>query len=146
VREEMRKGINAGFQVVDVRVTILEASCPDIGAGEISFQMAASRAFRDGCTKAGSKLLEPVMNMAVVTPDQFMGAITGDLHRRRGELRGMDESAGGKIIRAEVPLAEVFGYSTRLRSMSQGRATYSMEFSRYANVPPRVAAPVMSKD
>ena len=146
VREEMRKGIKAGFQVVDVRVTILEASCQDIGAGEISFQMAASRAFRDGCAKAGSKLLEPVMNMAVVTPDQFMGAITGDLHRRRGELRGMDESAGGKIIRAEVPLAEMFGYSTRLRSMSQGRATYSMEFSRYADVPLRVAAPVMSQD
>ena len=146
VREEMSRGINAGFQVVDVRVTIAEASCPDTGTAEMSFQIAASRAFREGCAKAGSRLLEPVMNIAVVTPDQSTGAITGDLQRRRGELRGMDESAGRKIIRAEVPLAEMFGYSTRLRSMSQGRATYSMEFSRYADVPLHAAALVMSKD
>ena len=112
----------------------------------MAFKVAASMAFKEGCAKARPVLLEPVMKVEVVTPDQFLGDVNGDLNRRRGLLQGMDDSAAGKIIRAEVPLAEMFGYATTLRSMTQGRATYSMEFSRYADVPPHVAPSVMSND
>ncbi len=146
VREALGNGMQRGFPVVDVKVTILGRSSVATAATTECFQMIASRAVREAFAKAGSKVLEPVMNVSVVTPDQYIGAITGDLHRRRGDLHGTDELATGKIIRAIVPLAEMFGYATRLRSLSQGRATFSMEFIRYADVPPRVAFSVVSDD
>ena len=146
VREQLDAGTLAGFPVVDVKVTLIDGSYHAVDSSEMAFRIAGSMAFREGSAKAGSVLLEPVMKVEVVTPDQFLGDINGDLNRRRGVLQGMDDSAAGKVIRAEAPLAEMFGYATTLRSMSQGRATYSMEFSRYADVPPRVASSVMSND
>jgi elongation factor G len=117
-----------------------------VDSSELAFKMAGSVAFKEGCARAMPVLLEPVMKVEVVTPDHFMGDVNGDLSRRRGVLQGMDRSAAGEIIRAEVPLAEMFGYATTLRSMTQGRATYSMEFAKYAAVPPRVAASVIEND
>ncbi len=140
VREQMVSGIFAGYPVVDIKVTIFDGSYHDVDSNEMAFKIAGSMAFKEGCAKAKPVLLEPIMKVEVVTPDQFMGDVNGDLNRRRGGLKGTDESAAGKIIRAEVPLAEMFGYATSLRSMSQGRATFSMEFSRYAEAPPNVAA------
>ena len=142
VREQMSNGIQAGFPVVDVRVTLVGGSCHDVDSSEASFKMAGSIAFKEGSERAMPVLLEPLMKVEIVTPDQFLGDVNGDLNRRRGVLEAMDESAAGKIIRAEVPLAEMFGYATSLRSLSQGRATYSMKFSRYAEVPPSVVASV----
>lgn len=142
VREQMSNGIRAGFPVVDVKVTIFNGSYHNVDSNEMSFKIAASMAFREGCAKAKPVLLEPIMKVEVVTPDQFMGDVNSDLNRRRGALQGINESPAGKIIRAEVPLAEMFGYATSLRSMSQGRATYSMEFLRYAEVPPNIAAKI----
>ena len=140
VKEQMGSGIFAGYPVVDIKVTIFDGSYHDVDSNEMAFKIAGSMAFKEGCTRAKPVLLEPIMKVEVVTPDQFMGDVNGDLNRRRGILKGTDESAAGKIIRAEVPLAEMFGYATSLRSMSQGRATFSMEFSRYAEIPPNVAA------
>jgi elongation factor G len=112
----------------------------------MAFKIAGSMAFKEGVAKARPVLLEPIMKVEVVTPDDYMGDVNGDLNRRRGLLQGMDESPAGKIIRAEVPLAEMFGYATDLRSMSQGRATYSMEFGRYSEVPPNVAESIIKRD
>jgi elongation factor G len=112
----------------------------------MAFKIAGSMAFKEGCLKAKPVLLEPIMKVEVVTPEQFMGDVNGDLNRRRGVLQGMDESPAGRIIRAEVPLSEMFGYATSLRSMSQGRATYSMEFSKYMQVPPNVAEAVIKRE
>jgi elongation factor G len=145
VREQMANGINAGLPLVDVRATIFDGSCHDSDSSEIAFKTAASMAVRDGCAKVGAVLLEPIMKVEVVTPQQFTGDIAGDLHRRRGVLQGLDESADGKVIRADVPLAEMFGYATSLRSLSQGRASYAMNFSRYAAVPLQLAAEVVRK-
>jgi elongation factor G len=146
VREQLETGVLAGYPVVDVKVTILDGSYHDVDSSEMAFKIAGSMAFKEGCAKARPVLLEPMMKVEVVTPDLFMGDVNGDLSRRRGVLQGMDGSAAGKIIRAEVPLAEMFGYATTLRSMTQGRATYSMEFSRYAVVPPKVAESVIETD
>ena len=142
VREQMSSGIRAGFPMVDVKVTIFGGSCHDVDSSELSFKIAGSIAFKEGCEKAMPVLLEPIMKVEVVTPEQFLGDVNGDLSRRRGTLQRMHESAVGKIVSAEVPLAEMFGYATSLRSLSQGRATYSMKFSRYAEVPSNVAASV----
>jgi elongation factor G len=136
IREQMASGIDAGFPLVDIKVTLVDGSHHQTDSSDAAFRIASGMAFREGCAKAGSVRLEPVMKVEVVTPEQFMGDINGDLSRRRGIVRGVDESAAGKIIRAEVPLAEMFGYATSLRSLSQGRATHSMEFARYAKVPP----------
>jgi len=132
--------------MVDVRVVLYDGSFHDVDSSEIAFKIASSMAFRQGAEKARPVLLEPMMSVEIVTPNNYMGDINGDLNRRRGVLQGMDESAAGKIIRAEVPLAEMFEYATDLRSMSQGRANFSMEFSRYAKVPPNVAATIISND
>jgi len=140
VREQMSSGIRAGFPIVDVKVTIFGGSCHDVDSNELSFEIAGSIAFKEGYEKAMPVLMEPIMKVEVVTPEQFLGDINGDLSRRRGALQRMQESAAGKIVCAEVPLAEMFGYATSLRSLSQGRATYSMKFSRYAEVPSNVAA------
>ena len=146
VKEQMANGILAGYPVVDVKVTIFDGSYHDVDSSEMAFKIAGSMAFKEGFAKAKPVLLEPIMRVEVVTPEQFMGDVNGDLNRRRGVLQGMDESPSGRIIRAEVPLAEMFGYATSLRSMSQGRATYSMEFAKYSQVPPNVAEAVIKKD
>jgi elongation factor G len=131
---------------VDVKVTLYDGSYHDVDSSEMAFKIAGSMGFKEGVRKAKPILLEPIMSVEIVSPDQYMGDVNGDLNRRRGVLQGMDESPAGKIIRAEVPLAEMFGYATDLRSMSQGRATYSMEFGHYAAVPPNVAEAVIKKD
>ena len=145
VREQMENGVIAGYPVVDAKVTLYDGSYHDVDSSEMAFKIAGSMAFRDGAQKAKPVLLEPIMKVEVVTPEDYMGDVMGDLNRRRGLPQGMDDSPSGKIIRAEVPLAEMFGYATDLRSMSQGRATYSMEFDKYNEVPQNVAETVMKK-
>ena len=145
IREQMENGVVAGFPVVDCRVTLYDGSYHDVDSSEMAFKIAGSMGFRDGAKKADPVLLEPIMKVEVVTPEDYMGDVMGDLNRRRGLPQGMDDSPSGKVIRAEVPLAEMFGYATDLRSMSQGRAVYSMEFQKYAEVPQSVADLVMRK-
>ena len=135
IQEQMANGVITGFPVVDVKVTLYDGSFHDVDSSEVAFRVAGSMAFKEGALKANPVLLEPVMKVEVVTPEDYMGDVNGDLNRRRGILQGMDESPAGKIIRAEVPLAEMFGYATDLRSMSQGRATYTMEFEKYNEAP-----------
>jgi elongation factor G len=145
IREQMENGVVAGFPVVDTKVTLYDGSYHDVDSSEMAFKIAGSMGFRDGAAKAGPVLLEPIMKVEVVTPEEYMGDVMGDLNRRRGLPQGMDDSPSGKVIRAEVPLAEMFGYATDLRSMSQGRAVYSMEFAKYAEVPQNVADTVLKK-
>jgi elongation factor G len=145
-QEQMEAGVIAGYPMVDVRVALYDGSFHDVDSSEIAFKIAGSMAFRQGAEKASPVVLEPIMSVEIVTPDDYMGDVNGDLSRRRGVLQGMDESPAGKIIRAEVPLAEMFGYATHLRSMSQGRATYSMEFKNYAEVPAKVVEAVIRRD
>jgi elongation factor G len=145
VKEQMENGVIAGFPLVDCKVTIYDGSYHDVDSSEMAFKIAGSIAFKDGTLKADPVLLEPIMKVEVVTPEDYMGDVMGDLNRRRGLPQGMDDSPSGKIIRADVPLAEMFGYATDLRSMSQGRAVYSMEFSKYSEVPQNVADTVMRK-
>ena len=145
VREQMENGVVAGYPVVDCKVSLYDGSYHDVDSSEVAFKIAGSIAFRDGAAKAAPVLLEPVMKVEVVTPEDYMGDVMGDLNRRRGLPQGMDDSPSGKVIRAEVPLAEMFGYATDLRSMSQGRAVYSMEFEKYSEVPQSVADTVMRK-
>ena len=135
VRAQMAGGISAGYPVVDVRVTVTGGSFHPTDSSELAFRMAGALACRDGCARAGSMLLEPIMTVEVNTPDSFVGQIGGDIARRRGTLIGIDECANGKLVRAEVPLAEMFGYATGLRSMTQGRATHSMVFTKYIEGP-----------
>ena len=139
IQEQMANGVITGFPVVDVKVTLYDGSFHDVDSSEVAFRVAGSMAFKEGALKANPVLLEPVMKVEVVTPEDYMGDVNGDLNRRRGILQGMDESPAGKIIRAEVPLAEMFGYATDLRSMSQGRATYTMEFEKYSEAPKQQA-------
>jgi elongation factor G len=145
VREQMENGVVAGYPVVDCRVTLYDGSYHDVDSSEMAFKIAGSMGFREGAAKANPVLLEPIMSVEVVTPEDYMGDVMGDLNRRRGLPQGMDDSPAGKTIRAEVPLAEMFGYATDLRSMSQGRAVYSMEFQKYSEVPQSVADLVMRK-
>jgi len=145
IREQMENGVVAGYPVVDCKVTLYDGSYHDVDSSEMAFKIAGSMGFRDGALKANPVLLEPIMSVEVVTPEDYMGDVMGDLNRRRGLPQGMDDSPSGKIIRAEVPLAEMFGYATDLRSMSQGRAVYSMEFEKYAEVPRNVADTIMKK-
>jgi elongation factor G len=145
VQEQMQNGVVGGYQVVDVKVTLYDGSYHDVDSSEMAFKIAGSMAFREGATNAQPVLLEPIMKVEVVTPEDYMGDVMGDLNRRRGLPQGMDDSVSGKIIRAEVPLAEMFGYATDLRSMSQGRAVYTMEFEKYSEVPQNVADVVMRK-
>ncbi len=145
IKEQMENGVIAGYPVVDVKVSLYDGSYHDVDSSEMAFRIAGSIAFRDGALKADPVLLEPIMKVEVVTPEVYMGDVMGDLNRRRGLPKGMDDSPSGKVIRAEVPLAEMFGYATDLRSMSQGRATYSMEFEKYNEVPQNVADSVLRK-
>ena len=145
VKEQMENGVVAGYPLVDCKVTLYDGSYHDVDSSEMAFKIAGSIAFKDGVLKANPVLLEPIMKVEVVTPEEYMGDVMGDLNRRRGLPHGMDDSPSGKIIRADVPLSEMFGYATDLRSMSQGRAVYSMEFSKYSEVPQNVADTVMRK-
>ena len=144
VQEAMNSGVLAGFPVVDVKVTLFDGSYHEVDSSEQAFKMAAITGFKDGMRKANPVLLEPMMAVEVETPEEYMGDVMGDLNRRRGIIQGMEDLPGGKVIRAEVPLAEMFGYSTDLRSMTQGRATYSMEFKHYAEAPKNVAEAVIN--
>jgi len=145
IKEQMENGVISGYPVVDVKVTLYDGSYHDVDSSEMAFRIAGSMGFREGALKARPVLLEPIMKIEVVTPEDYMGDVMGDLNRRRGLPQGMDDSPSGKIIRAEVPLAEMFGYATDLRSMSQGRAVYSMEFEKYNEVPQNVADSVLRK-
>ena len=145
IREQTANGVLAGFPVVDVKVTLFDGSYHDVDSSEMAFKIAGSMAFKEGAIKAGAVLLEPMMKVEVETPEEYMGDVMGDLNRRRGLIQGMEDIAGQKLLRAEVPLSEMFGYSTSLRSMSQGRATYSMEFQKYAEAPANVAEAVIKK-
>ena len=145
VQEQMENGVICGYPVVDVKVTLYDGSYHDVDSSEMAFKIAASMGFREGAVNADPVLLEPVMDVEVVTPEDYMGDIMGDLNRRRGLLQGMEDGPAGKTIRAEVPLAEMFGYSTDMRSMSQGRATYTMQFLKYAEAPRNVTETVMKK-
>ncbi|MFD1243611.1 elongation factor G [Paralysiella testudinis] len=145
IRDTLSNGIVAGYPVVDVRVRLTFGSYHDVDSSQIAFELAASMAFKDGMRKASPALLEPIMAVEVETPEDYMGDVMGDLNRRRGIVLGMDDDGiGGKKVRAEVPLAEMFGYSTDLRSATQGRATYSMEFKKYAEAPAHVAEKVVA--
>ena len=145
IEEQMQNGVLAGFPVVDVKATLFDGSYHEVDSSEMAFKIAGSMAFKDGALKANPVLLEPMMKVEVVSPEEYMGDVMGDLNRRRGLVQGMEDVPAGKIIRANVPLAEMFGYATDLRSMSQGRATYSMEFLHYAEAPNSVAEEVMKK-
>ena len=145
LRETLPNGGLGGFPVIDVKVTLFDGSYHDVDSNENAFKMAASMAFKDGMRKANPVLLEPMMAVEVETPEDYMGDVMGDLNRRRGIIQGMEDMPTGKIVKVEVPLAEMFGYSTDLRSMSQGRATYSMEFKHYSEAPRNVAEAVINK-
>jgi elongation factor G len=145
IQEQLGSGVLAGYPVVDVKVTLFDGSYHEVDSSEMAFKIAGSMAFKDACRKAKPVLLEPIMKVEVVTPEDYMGDVMGDLNRRRGLVQGMEEAPSGRIVRAEVPLAEMFGYATDLRSMSQGRATYSMEFGHYNEAPNNIADAVIKK-
>ena len=145
LEEALPSGVLAGFQVVDVKVTLFDGSFHEVDSSENAFKMAASMAFKEGMRGASPTLLEPMMAVEVETPEDFMGNVMGDLSSRRGMVQGMDDVGGTKVIKAEVPLAEMFGYSTTLRSLSQGRATYTMEFKHYAEAPKNVAEAIINR-
>ncbi|MEN9705290.1 MAG: hypothetical protein RLZZ393_1169, partial [Pseudomonadota bacterium] len=139
VKEAIDTGVLAGYPVVDVKVTLFDGSYHDVDSNEMAFKIAASMGFKDGFRQARPVLLEPIMKVEVVTPEEYSGDVIGDLNRRRGQITGMEDSPGGKSVNAEVPLSEMFGYATAVRSMSQGRATFTMEFGRYQEVPSHVS-------
>ena len=145
IQEQMENGIIGGFPVVDVKVTLFDGSYHDVDSNEMAFKIAASMGFRDGAEIASPILLEPVMKVEVTTPEEYMGEVVGDINKRRGIIHGMDETIGGKSIVCEVPLAEMFGYATDLRSATQGRATYSMQFEKYNEAPANIADAVFKK-
>ncbi|MDM5272365.1 elongation factor G [Sulfurovum sp. zt1-1] len=145
IQEAMQRGIQAGYPVEDVKVTLYDGSYHDVDSSEMAFKLAGSMGFREGCKQANPVILEPLMKVEVETPEESMGDVIGDVSKRRGQVNGMDDRAGMKVVRAFVPLSEMFGYSTDLRSMTQGRATYSMEFDHYEEVPTNVAKEIIEK-
>lgn len=145
IKEQLENGVIAGFPVVDVKVTLFDGSYHDVDSNEMAFKIAGSMGFKEGAKKARPVLLEPIMKVEVVTPEDYMGDVMGDLNRRRGLVQGMEDGPAGKVVRAEVPLGEMFGYATDLRSKTQGRATYTMEFSKYNEAPASIAEQVISK-
>ena len=146
VVEQMENGIIAGYPVVDVKVTLYDGSYHDVDSSEMAFKIAGSIGFKEGVTKAKPVLLEPIMKVEIVTPEEYMGTVNGDLNRRRGILQGTDETPAGKVIRAQVPLSEMFGYATDLRSATQGRGVYTMEFEKYDEVPANIAESITSRN
>jgi elongation factor G len=145
IKEAVDTGVIAGYPVVDVKVTLFDGSYHDVDSNEMAFKIAGSMGFKDGFRNAKPVILEPIMKVEVVTPEDHSGDVIGDLNRRRGQITGMDDSPSGKQINAEVPLSEMFGYATTVRSMSQGRATFTMEFSKYMEVPPNVAQSIIKQ-
>jgi len=145
LKEAMQGGVLAGYPVEDVKVTLYDGSYHDVDSSEMAFKLAASMAFKEGARKADAIILEPMMKVEVETPEDFMGDVIGDLNRRRGQINSMEDRAGHKIVNAFCPLSEMFGYSTDLRSQTQGRASYSMEFDHYAEVPKNVAEEIIKK-
>ena len=145
IQEQMQNGVVAGYPLIGLKATLYDGSFHDVDSSEMAFKIAGSMALREGALNADAVLLEPVMMVEVVTPEEYMGDVVGDLNRRRGVVSGMDENPSGKVIRAEVPLSEMFGYSTDLRSSTQGRATYTMEFTKYAEVPDQVAERIRNR-
>ena len=143
--EAMQGGVLAGFPMVDIKVEVFDGSFHDVDSSEMAFKIAGSMGFKDGAAKAGPVLLEPIMNVEVLTPDEYMGDVIGDLNSRRGKIHGMNPRAGVQVITAQVPLAEMFGYATDLRSKTQGRATYTMQFAHYAQVPNSIAETIVTK-
>jgi elongation factor G len=145
IKEAVETGVIAGYPVVDVKVTLFDGSYHDVDSNEMAFKIAGSIGFKEGFRRAKPILLEPIMKVEVVTPEEYSGDVIGDLNRRRGQITGMDETPAGKAITADVPLSEMFGYATTVRSMSQGRATFTMEFSKYVEVPPNIADGIIKK-
>ncbi|MDD2383078.1 MAG: elongation factor G [Sulfurospirillaceae bacterium] len=145
IKESLQAGVLAGYKVEDVKVTLYDGSYHDVDSSEMAFKLAASMGFKEGCRKAKPVILEPIMKVEVETPEDFMGDVIGDLNRRRGQINSMDDRSGNKIVNAFCPLAEMFGYSTDLRSQTQGRASYSMEFDHYDEVPRNVAEEIIKK-
>ena len=143
--EQMTNGVIAGFPVVDVKVTLYDGSFHDVDSSEMAFKIAGSIGFKDGAKKAEAVLLEPIMKVEVITPEEYMGDVVGDINRRRGIIQGMGDGASGKTVDAEIPLSEMFGYATDLRSLTQGRANYSMEFTKYVQTPNNIAEAVINK-
>lgn len=146
IEEQMKNGVLAGYPLLGLKATIFDGSYHDVDSNEMAFKIAASMATKKLATEGGAKLLEPIMKVEVITPEDHMGDVVGDLNRRRGLITGMDENASGKVVNAEVPLAEMFGYATDVRSATQGRATYTMEFLKYAEAPSNVAQEIIAKN
>ncbi|WP_312380631.1 elongation factor G [Stutzerimonas balearica] len=145
IEEQMKNGVLAGYPLLGLKATVFDGSYHDVDSNEMAFKIAASMATKQLSQKGGAVLLEPIMKVEVVTPEDYMGDVMGDLNRRRGLIQGMEDTVSGKVIRAEVPLGEMFGYATDVRSMSQGRASYSMEFSKYAEAPANIAEAIIKK-
>ena len=147
IKEALQSGVLAGYKVEDVKVTLYDGSYHEVDSSEMAFKLAASMGFKQGCRSAaaGAVLLEPIMKVEIETPEDYMGDVIGDCNKRRGQVQSMDDRAGIKLVTAMIPLSEMFGYSTDLRSMSQGRATYSMIFDAYQEVPRNVSEEIMKK-
>jgi elongation factor G len=144
IEEALDQGILAGYPLVDVRAILIDGSSHDVDSSEMAFKIAGSMALQDAARKAGVKLLEPVMDVEVTTPEEYMGDVIGDLNARRGKVEGMSQRGNSQVIRAQVPMSEMFGYATDLRSKTQGRATYSMQFNSYHDVPDSIADEIVS--
>jgi elongation factor G len=145
IQEQLENGVIAGYPVVDVKVSLFDGSYHDVDSSEMAFKIAGSMCFKEGAKKADPVLLEPIMKVEIVTPEEHMGDVVGDINRRRGVIHGMDDSPSGKVIECEVPLSEMFGYATDLRSATQGRATYSMQFEKYNEAPANIAEAIIKK-
>jgi elongation factor G len=141
----MQGGVLAGFPMVDIKIEVFDGSFHDVDSSEMAFKIAGSMGFKDGAAKAGPVLLEPIMDVEVLTPDEYMGDVIGDINSRRGKIHGMNPRGGVQVITAQVPLAQMFGYATDLRSKTQGRATYTMQFAHYAQVPSSIAETIVTK-
>jgi elongation factor G len=141
----MQNGVKAGFPVLDMKATLYDGSYHDVDSSEMAFKIAGSMGFKQGAAKAGPALLEPIMDVEVTVPEDFMGDVIGDLNSRRGKIQSMEDRSSSKVVTAQVPLAEMFGYSTDLRSATQGRATYSMQFALYEQVPGSIADEIAAK-
>ena len=145
IQEAVANGILAGYPIVDVKVRLVDGSYHEVDSSEMAFKIAGSMGFKEGFHKASPVLLEPIMKVEIVSPEDYIGDVMGDVSRRRGVLQGQDDSPSGKIVNAMIPLGEMFGYATSLRSMSQGRATFSMEFDHYEEAPNNIAETVIKK-
>jgi elongation factor G len=145
IKEALEGGVLAGYEMVDVKAVLYDGSYHDVDSSEMAFKIAGSMAFKEAARKASPVLLEPVMSVEVVVPEEYMGDIIGDLNARRGRVEGMEHRAGSQVIRSMVPLSEMFGYATEMRSRTQGRATYSMHFARYEEAPRSVAEEIIAK-